>query len=287
VRYLSISIVTAAIVCGSALAQNTESGAVRISDGPVPVPQDSGTFPGDLNNAVQINGRTVHIMGGIPGFGVMGQPVKGAPYSADGTTEFTQTLSDGTHIDRKETYTIYRDSEGRIRRESGDQAWISDPVAGATYILDTQQQTARKLPLKGADMAYKKMQVETRAAKPVGGGGFALAAAPGGQVFFDGRVMSAHPQPKNESLGTQEMEGVEAQGTRTTVDIPQGQIGNDRPLQMVTERWFSPELQITVMSKHTDPMTGNFVEQLTNIRRGEPDPSLFQVPADYTVPSDK
>jgi len=234
-------------------------------------------------------------------FGLMGPTVKGAPYSADGVTETTQTLGDGTHINRQETYTIYRDGDGRVRRESGDEVWISDPVANVSYILNTKQQTARKLglsstvvsdkmPAGGADFA--KLKAEARAAGPIW---FSTGAAGSGvmvgRVTTDGPiaggVMSKAEEPKREALGKQEMEGVEVEGARSTTVIPQGQIGNDRPLQIVHERWESAELHVTILSKHTDPMMGETTERLTNVRRGEPDPALFQVPAGFTMESDQ
>jgi hypothetical protein len=86
-----------------------------------------------------------------------------------------------------------------------------------------------------------------------------------------------------EPLGKRTVEGVEAEGTRTTVTIPTGAIGNDRPLSITQERWESPELQTTVESRHSDPRWGETLYRLTNIKRGEPDRALFSVPDDYTV----
>jgi TonB family protein len=86
-----------------------------------------------------------------------------------------------------------------------------------------------------------------------------------------------------ESLGKQLIEGVEAEGTRMTVTIPAGAMGNERPLQIVSERWYSAELQTVIMTKHSDPRFGETTYRLTNISRGEPDHSLFEVPAGYNV----
>ncbi|MGH9802751.1 MAG: energy transducer TonB, partial [Blastocatellia bacterium] len=86
-----------------------------------------------------------------------------------------------------------------------------------------------------------------------------------------------------ESLGKQTIEGVEAEGKRTVTTIPAGAIGNERSIEIVSETWYSPELQTTIMSKRNDPTSGETTYRLTNIRRGEPDASLFQVPSDYTV----
>lgn len=224
-------------------------------------------------------------------FGMMGPPVKGAPYSADAVNEVTQTLADGTHINRQETYSIYRDGEGRIRRESGDQAWISDPVAGETYVLDTKQLTARKIPLKGIIVSDKVRLDTAQSAKLKAegmAGGMNTVRVQGGVVSgYTVRFDGGESQDKAESLGKQTMEGVEVEGTRHTTVIPQGQIGNDRPLQMVHERWESSDLHVTILSKNTDPMSGDRVERLTNVRRGEPDPLLFQIPAGYQVKTEE
>jgi len=86
-----------------------------------------------------------------------------------------------------------------------------------------------------------------------------------------------------ENLGTQNMEGVSVSGTRTAHAIPVGQLGNDQPLQLVTEQWYSPELHMTVFLKRDDPMSGTKTLRVTDIRRAEPDAAIFNVPADYTV----
>jgi hypothetical protein len=86
-----------------------------------------------------------------------------------------------------------------------------------------------------------------------------------------------------ESLGRQTIEGVQAEGSRTTVTIPAGAIGNERPIQVVSERWYSPELQTLVMTRHSDPRFGETTYRLTNVSRSEPDHSLFEVPAGYKI----
>jgi len=88
---------------------------------------------------------------------------------------------------------------------------------------------------------------------------------------------------KTESLGRQTIEGVPADGTRTIFTIPAGQIGNDQPMQIVSETWYSPDLQVTVMSRHSDPRAGETVFRLTNVSRSAPAAALFQPPADFTV----
>src|SRR6185436_13103454 len=96
-------------------------------------------------------------------------------------------------------------------------------------------------------------------------------------------TMAAPNPPVVESLGRQVIEGVEAEGTRSTVTIPAGQIGNELPLNMVSERWFSPELRVLVLSRQSDPRFGETTYRLTNIVRQEPAADLFEVPSDFKV----
>lgn len=205
------------------------------------------------------------------------KPVTGAPFSAQATTQTTQVLADGNTINRTETAKLYRDSAGRTRRDatlSSLGPWsaakaphpmveISDPVAGARYLLDVQSKAATTMPKAQFGLNQRAERKDAVARKQQAGG----------SLF----------QRTTESLGTEQMAGVTVEGTRTTETIPAGAIGNGKPLVIVSERWYSPELQTTVYSKHTDPRFGTTVYQLGNISREEPDASLFQVPSDYTV----
>jgi hypothetical protein len=113
-------------------------------------------------------------------------------------------------------------------------------------------------------------------------------AAPAQQGFFyvnSGSItkFSNPGDSKTEQLGNMYIEGVQAQGTRTTITIPAGDIGNDRPINIVDEQWYSPDLQMTIMTKHSDPRSGETSFALKNINRSNPPPTLFEVPSDYTV----
>ena len=107
---------------------------------------------------------------------------------------------------------------------------------------------------------------------------------PGGDflVFYQ-RFDREEQGGQTESLGTQVIEGVKAEGTRITETIPAGSIGNDQLIQIVTERWNSPDLQMVVMSKRSDPRQGETTFRLTNNNRADPAATLFEVPADYTL----
>jgi len=239
----------------------------------------------------------------VGGSMISGKTVKGAPYSAEAVTETTQVLADGNRIVHKSSAMQYRDSEGRERREesigrisnwdSQGQAaktvFISDPVAKTSFTLDPSKRTARKSGLPGSVFHF---------AAPPGAGTVqtfsrtenSVVSIPGGRGEIS-IITSAttspgeknNPNSKVEPLGKMMFDGVEAEGTRTTITIPVGQIGNERPINIVDERWFSNELQMTVLSKHSDPRTGETTYKLTNISRTEPLRSLFEIPVDYTV----
>ena len=220
--------------------------------------------------------------------------VTGAPYSADAVTETTQTLADGNHIHHVSKATLYRDGAGRTRREqtlgelgpltnSGEPVRtvvIHDPVAGTTYMIDSRSQTARKMAGKGEMGAKVMAELKARADKELTRteNSRTVVYSVGGSV-----APPNHRNVKTEQLGTQIMEGVSAEGTRTTMTIPAGEIGNEQPINVVTERWYSAQLKTTVMTKTTDPRMGETVYKLQNIKLSEPDPALFAPPADYTV----
>jgi TonB family protein len=333
--------------------------------------------------------------------------VKGAPFTAEAVTESVQVLGDGNRITRKTSARLFRDSEGRTRREqalNGIGSWtttdeaaqtifINDPVAGANYVLSPKSRTGQKSsqysfrrsegeplsvrvgegsvvttttpPLKTRitggvlnGKAEKRVQPSypaiARAAgatgvvevevtvdesgnvasaravaghpllqqaavdaarqwtfkptmlegKPVKVAGvitfnFVLsgkdadeaatgAAAQQSQMKMRTRAPGNAPEPPKfpearESLGRQSIEGVEADGTRTTITIPAGTVGNERAIQIVSERWYSQELQTVVMTKHSDPRFGETTYRLTNISRTEPDRSLFEMPAGFEI----
>jgi hypothetical protein len=109
--------------------------------------------------------------------------------------------------------------------------------------------------------------------------------ARGGVMFNRVETVSAmrSGKPVVESLGTQFMEGVAVEGTRTTMTIPAGEIGNEQPINIVSERWFSPDLKVLVMSRQSDPRFGETTYRLTNLTRTEPSPQLFEIPSDFKI----
>jgi hypothetical protein len=110
-----------------------------------------------------------------------------------------------------------------------------------------------------------------------------IAAPAPGALFEKQLITGEQDQGNTEDLGSQTMEGVLVNGVRTTHTIPAGQIGNDRPITIVTEVWASPDLKTVVYSKRSDPRMGEQTFGLTNIVRTEPNPSLFTVRADFKI----
>lgn len=242
--------------------------------------------------------QNISVMGG-PGGGHMlkmlgpeGPTVTGKPFSATEQHHSLQVLADGTRIENNETNTFYRDDQGRTRNEHGPagetHVMIHDPVAGYSVVLDPSHKIAHKL----AGLAHLPGMPPPPAEGASAGGhhgpqmamvtATATATAGGGNFIFRREEMDLKDAAK-EDLGTDTINGVLAQGTRTTMRIPAGQIGNDRPIQVVNERWYSSELQTLVKSSNKDPRFGETTFELTNIDRTPPAAALFQIPADYTI----
>ena len=210
-----------------------------------------------------------------------GKAVKGVPMSGEMIVTRDTTLADGNSIHTQNQTMIYRDSQGRVRREIGFELntpstgaakramiVITDPVSGNRYMLNPENKTAHQMPLHPG--------------KPGPG-------APDAMHDMHGK-MGGGPNAANlktDQLGTKAINGLQAVGTRMTRTIPAGEIGNLNPIEVVTERWYSSDLQLPLLTSHNDPMMGTMTVKLVNINRGEPDAALFQVPSDYKLVSGK
>ncbi|QYO66313.1 hypothetical protein [Leptolyngbya sp. 7M] len=250
--------------------------------------------------------------------------VKNAPFSAIAVSESVQVLPDGNRIVRTSTTKMFRNSEGRFRRETTDSigglygAYFStgpgitilDPVAGRRLILDEGQKVATAVELniadrlvtrtittnqgKSAEPGQKESPVKVqesqvsiqpaRRAAELAAASREIAGAAQAPGFFTARTPF---ESKTEQLGKQIFEGVEAEGVRTITTIPTGAIGNERPIEIVFERWYSPELQLTLYSKHYDPRFGEQTYTIKDLIRAEPDPSLFSLPSGYKIAPEK
>ena len=231
--------------------------------------------------------------------------IAGAPFTAEATTEFSQMLSDGNRIERRFSTSLARDGKGRTRSEQDvamlgplvvlqkGMNWsthtfsataaqqetepprftvITDPIEGVTYTLDERMKEARRGTAKRAVQSVVEVNAQSVEVKKVAD-----------KLEMLARQGTASNSLIVEPLGTRQIEGVIAEGTRMTTTIPAGQIGNLNPINLVTERWFSKDLQMAVLITRRDPRSGDTVYRLTNIVRTEPPPDLFTVPSDYRI----
>jgi hypothetical protein len=245
-----------------------------------------------------------------------------APYSGQMVTENSQTLADGTHINRPggRQEKTWRDSQGRVRTERpmfGPRrdpdapaliAEITDPVAGYVYVLDNVNKVAHRVRISPPPQRAAAVMRNAPANAPgvtgdpgsingtpniisgvltVPGGGGGVGGAGGGVIRTVPRNSpdAAHPRPDVtiEDLGSKTIDGVLVYGTRRTVIIPEGEEGNDRPMTTTGEEWVSKDLHLTVLSTHYNPASGTSTTRIANLSTSEPDPALFMVPAGYTV----
>ena len=219
-------------------------------------------------------------------------PVKNAPFAAQAVTEFTQILGDGNRIERRYESSVARDSRGRIRREEQIALVGALAAAGAppphlvtitdgatTYTIDNEQRIVyRSLPAaKAKHAAAMLMEAEVELLKRKLAD---VKAAPG--AVRQQKTVEVSATQVTE-LGTRTIEGIRAEGRRTTQTIPAGAIGNVLPIEIVSERWFSTELQMPILITRRDPQSGETIYRLTNIVRGEQPDSLFTVPPGYDI----
>jgi hypothetical protein len=264
--------------------------------------------------------------------GVETRVTAGKPYSAEAVTESLQVLGDGNRITKKSVTRVYRDNDGRTRREQlADNGQprsitISDPVGGLSYSLDPESKVAYQT----GSVRAPNLIPPSGTGRAGGGGGRGGAMAATGVPLAPARAVAAPNETQaqreerlreveraraagveqaetsqaasrqsrqvlelaasgrgettREDLGEQMIEGVRATGTRNTTVIPAGSpIGNVNEIKIVSEQWISSDLDVLVLTRHSDPRVGETVYKLTNIVRAQPDPNLFTVPADYKL----
>lgn len=222
--------------------------------------------------------------------------VKDAAFSAESVTEHIQTLVDGNRFTRKSVAHIYRDAAGRTRREhemrvrgmaaNGETPRlliINDPVGRVNYVIDTQTGTARKRQLPPAQVmeAFSKARGDNAPFSVL------IPTSTAHRRMNEGEGAPEPAKPVREKLPAQVIEGVLAEGTRTTLTIPAGEFDNEQPLVISHEEWYAPELHLIVSMRHNDPRFGETTFQLTNINRSEPAAELFQLPKGYRVVDDR
>jgi hypothetical protein len=267
------------------------------------------------------------------------QSASGKPIYAEFITEHHQSFTDGNRISRSTFSCIYRDVQGRIRRESqisvpGLEAGIAaapyitivDRPLGFGYVLDPQERVAHRYELNAPGPSYvahlsaqsvggallppdAKTSADANA-KPAAAAASTTAsawrphafssrpfqaAADGGagaeepglgsapSVRIDQPFLAAPNPVRTENLGEQLILGFRARGTRVITTLPAGQIGNDRPIDIVSEQWFSPDLELVMRSMHHDPWAGEFTTTVTKVSQGDQPAALFEIPPPYKI----
>jgi hypothetical protein len=248
------------------------------------------TITASAQQTVTVNKNGVAFNLRIP---VESKIVKGAPLSADIETESIQTLPDGNRIVQRSTSRVYRDGEGRVRREedrgsASPAISITDPVAGVSFMLDAENHRALQtsnatgfgfIELQSLQLHLEQMRTaaeDHRKATEVA----SVATDKFARAREAGR---GGEQVRVEQLPERTIEGVRAVGVRRTTTVAAGAIGNDLPIEIVSEEWTSPELSMLLLTERRDPRVGTSTYRVMNIIRAEPDRSLFEVPSDYTL----
>jgi hypothetical protein len=209
----------------------------------------------------------------------------GDPYSLKRVFQKNQVLADGTDIETQTPAVLQcKDSAGRFHAEYPfrrpynlprqyvlpSQIEIMDSVAGYHYILDTVHRVAHRGIIKVIPRQPSQHPITDTTTNP--------------PIQTPGPADGTRPQRSMESLGEKVIEGLPLEGKRTTTTYPAGSsMGNDRPGTITSEEWAAPGSAMPPFRKTSDPRSGDETAASFDIVRGEPDPSLFQVPADYRI----
>lgn len=234
------------------------------------------------------HGAGTTMIGGMTGGSFTFTGNTGQPFSADVVEENDRFLADGNHIHYEVHGKIFRDSEGRMRTETEAPHFtpdskpfvhinITDLVEGRIIFLDAEHKIAtvtllgkpQSHPGVGGSISPTGNHTQTPVAPAVTNSGQRTAPV----------MRDSSP----EDLGTSQIEGFTVMGTRYTHVVEAGVMGNDKPIATTSERWFSTDLKADLVNISESPDSGKHVRKLVNIRAGEPDPLLFQVPPDFTV----
>jgi len=238
------------------------------------------------------------------------QVIKGKQYAADTSTETVQTLADGNRIVHHTVSKFYRDAEGRTRREEtfGNvdpahptphevKVFIDDPVSGMAYVLDPGLKTGEKMQGAGklGEIRNDNDDGSRIMLKTVRDDEVSDQGAPGRMMVkirdehsgdpntFVVQALGEKRDVATEDLGVRNVEGVDCNGTKRTITIPAGSVGNEKPISIVTETWYAPSISAVVQSTTDDPRFGKTTYQLTNVQTSEPAHSLFEPPANFKM----
>jgi hypothetical protein len=193
--------------------------------------------------------------------------VRGAPYSAMGTSETVTTTADGSRVVRQNTVRVWRDSDGRTRSEyeltsvggptpveiNSRLTVIDDPAARERYMLQPDGRVVT-IPIAPCRLSSEP-DVTVGPPRPAG-------------------LPMKVSRPVR--LGQRQVDGETVTGSRVEATIPAGAMGNEQPVKMSAEQWYGKDLQVVVEATYRDPRTGETKYKLREIQRSEPDAELFK-----------
>ena len=210
----------------------------------------------DSNNPPLYHGTQTHVDG------VFVTPVAGAPFSATVLVKTEQTMPDGTVVAKRTVNLIGRDSLGRIhneRRSLVPESFQGMPHLIEVHIFDLQTRL---------NTFYDPM---TRIARQ------RVLPAPLRDAILRNDGVTV------EDLGSTSLDGIEAKGIRRTFTVPAQISGTGAAVTVVDEYWYSEDLHLNLLVRHTDPRTGTQTVAITGIKREEPAQAFFEVPQGYKV----
>jgi hypothetical protein len=203
----------------------------------------------------------------VPGVDVLS--IAGKPFSAKSKTEWTRTLADGSTVEQHLTANLARDSQGRVYRERRNfMPGLSDQDTHLTHVMIYDPVAKSQT---DCTMALHKCVVSDFYARTN------FRVMPAGPFDQGKRYLS------RQDLGSQTMKGLDVTGTRETVTINPGVVGNVAPLTSTREFWYSPELETNLAVRRQVPTEGLQVVQLSNLNTNEPAEELFQPPAGFAI----
>jgi hypothetical protein len=199
-------------------------------------------------------------------------PIANAPFRGVVEVERSIVQNSGAVANLKTIREIGRDSEGRIHNESRMLVPVSTNVIPAIrniHLYDPVSRTTAYLNPSNKTFSTAIVNRPPATEPPQ------LLASP------TARSLPQSQYAREEDLGTRDVAGLPAHGVRETQEIPAESSGTGKEIVIVDEFWYSDDLRINLIVKHSDPRTGSVAMTVTGVKRGEPDPSFFAIPADY------
>lgn len=202
--------------------------------------------------------------------GIDVSPTAGKPFSGRDCIDYTSHIENGSnptvHLDGA---LVARDSQGRVYREIRIWAPANPaPLSRLEYVilLDPVAHT-----LTECKVVARRCMIADLTPSP--------QARPASDETFDTPPYYRH----RADLGSDVIEGVTVEGIRITSSLDAGVfINNEEPVASL-DFWHSPDLGIDLSVTRAYKNGSTRVVHVVGLSRSEPDPALFQPPADFVL----